>query len=191
MKEFDAVDLVGKQAQHRSLVTATGSDLQNATEPARAAIAQQFDHPRDHTRLGDGLAQADRQARVFVRLTPQCAVHEPVTLHRRHGRHDERIGQPLPGQLPHHIAAQGARIGPKRGTAARRGGSLRHGRDPVPCGNGGRTAVLGTARAIPLCLRRAGRAMTRATELGRKRGPRPHVDGFDALRPMLAAVCDQ
>jgi hypothetical protein len=41
---------------------------------------QQLDHAGHHTRLGDGLAQADRQAGVFVRLVDQRAVDEAMPL---------------------------------------------------------------------------------------------------------------
>ena len=61
----------------------------------RRSPAQQLDHARHHTGLGDGLAQADRQAGVFIGLVDQRGVDKAVALHRAHGRQHLRIEHAL------------------------------------------------------------------------------------------------
>ena len=76
---LNAVDETHQRREHRGLVAAAGADLQHLAR--RAAFEQRLGHLRDHERLRDRLAVADRQRRVFVRARRERFVDEQVTRH--------------------------------------------------------------------------------------------------------------
>ncbi len=68
LDHLDRHDLGGEIGQDRGLVARAGADLEH---PRAGLQAQQMGHQRDHQRLRDGLAMADRQRPVVVGLRPR------------------------------------------------------------------------------------------------------------------------
>ena len=94
---LDAVDLGGHVIQDGRLVAAAGADLEHATQLVlrlagqRGCAQQELDHAGHHARLGDGLSEPDRQARVLVRLVDQRAVDKAMPLDSAHRAQHARI----------------------------------------------------------------------------------------------------
>ena len=164
---------VATLAQHRGLVAAAGADLEHAAQLAGSiarAAQQQLDHARHHVGLGDRLAQADRQAGVFVGLVHQRAVDEAMPLHGAHrGEHAARRQCPA-----RRASAPCARAPPaSRGRcrrATRRGDAA-----PPACG---------------ACAPRRRTASSRAGKPGRRdiSRPAPRADCAAAWRPVAQCV---
>ncbi len=113
---FDAVHLAGQPTQHRCLVAAAGADLQHTPQLALAVLAaahQQLAHAGHHVGFGNRLAQADRQAGVFVGLVHECTVHKAMPLDSAHGGQHLGIADTLRRQLLHHPRAHRAGVEPK------------------------------------------------------------------------------
>ena len=80
---LDRVDLCRELGQDRGLVARARADVENALASGQR---ERLADPRDHVRLGDRLASADRQRSVVVGAIAQLLGHEELTrdsLHRR------------------------------------------------------------------------------------------------------------
>ncbi len=115
LDELDAVDLIHQFREDRGLITYTGTDLQRYV--ARPQL-EQIGHERDDEGLRDGLAVADRQRRVEIRVGLQFQRHELVARDLAHhldhpggkrglaelSRKENRIGHDLGDHLlAHHV----------------------------------------------------------------------------------------
>ena len=107
LQTLDAVHLAGQLAQQGGLVTAAGADLQHPAEFEAGSIEQQGQHAGNHAGLGDGLAQANRQAGVFIGLVDQGRINKAVPLHLAHGREHHGVADALCLQFAHHAQAHG------------------------------------------------------------------------------------
>ena len=107
---FNAVNLGGNVAEHRGLVATAGANFKHASQLAVGPLPQQLNHSGHHIGFGDGLAQTNGQAGVFIGLRDQSAFDKPMTLHRAHGLQHQRIFETLRSQFLHHVLPHGTGV---------------------------------------------------------------------------------
>ena len=195
---LDAVDLGRQMAQHGGLVAAASANFQHTAEFARPALAQQLQHARHHAGLGDGLAQAYRQAGVFISLGAQAGIDKAVPLHRSQCLQHGGIRDPAGLEPRHHGLArcdQGLTVGMRwrlvDGTSCLRHCAVdghRPGCIRQADGAGRGTLWRGRCcRQTRLARRRLG---TRAIQLNRKTRPLRHGGGALPSHDAQGANCD-
>src|SRR3954447_7150118 len=110
IQALNRVHIGGDLRQHCGGVTGTGADL----EDFFAALEHQgFCHEGDNVGLGNGLARANRERRVFVSEFAQTLRHEQLSRHLAHGVKHEFIADTARGYvlLDHLVAERSKGIG--------------------------------------------------------------------------------
>src|SRR5437868_794705 len=96
IQALNRVHIGGDLRQYRGGVTGTGADL----EDFFAALEHQgFCHEGDDVGLGNGLALANRERRIFVSEFAQLLRHEQLSRHLAHGIKDELIADAARGYV--------------------------------------------------------------------------------------------
>jgi uncharacterized protein (TIGR00255 family) len=97
----------GELGKHCGLVAGARSDIEHAL---RAPERERFADPRDHVRLRDRLAGADRQRRIVVRAVAQVGRHEQLARDTFHRREHAVVRDIAVAQLALHHPGSGFRV---------------------------------------------------------------------------------
>ena len=102
--------------EHRRLVAGARADVEHRSRPGARALADQ----RDHVRLRDRLAVADRQRRVVVGAAAHLRRDEGLARHARHRREHALVADPAARAAARSIQSARHDRGDGRRSAARR-----------------------------------------------------------------------